>query len=765
MSESKSALIIANYRYEHPGLGQLVAPAQDADSLARVLADPAIGGFEVRTLVNELSYKVSLEIESFCDNHKRDDLLLLYFSGHGIKDFADNQLYFATVDTQLVQHDVRRATAVSAQFVNEAMNRSRSKRQVLLLDCCYSGAFKDAKGDTRVGAGEQLEGQGRVVLTASDALQYSFEGPQVRGEGIRSVFTRALVHGLETGDADLDRDGYFSLDEVYEYVFERMKEEQPRQKPMMMGFVEGKIFIANNPHPRAADLPPELRESIEDRRPWVRMGAVMELEKLLARGNRGLVLAAQAALDSLASADDSLEVRKAAAKALASYVPPSEHDGFEPERLKDENRDAAEREVLVRTNAEWEEAERERLARAEAERLAAERAEQERIEREKAEEESLTAQKAAAERAAREKAERERLQRERAEAAQRERLAQERAAEERQARERAEQEHRAQQEAEAERRAREEEAKRLAKWQAREEWEARKQAWERRLAQAFVEIKREARRIAEQLQPALPILRKALTNPIALILIAIVGFGLPGAVGAWYFRAYPPPPPLNLRAVLPPADAEVHRSFGDALMKMGNLDEAIAEYSDAVRLLPDNAEARYGLCLALVNKPEPGAAVAECRNAVRLNPGSAQAHNSLGKALESNGGFEAAIVEYGEAVGLDPADPDAHNNLANAHFKLGNSFFENCNLDGAIAEYRAALNLSPNLPGAQQKLNRMLDDKERVRVAIIVGDTYFRNLDYQSAIDKYQEGLGLDPSNTRLHSQLQRAKKALAARN
>ena len=181
-----------------------------------MLEDPAIGGFQVQTLIDQPSHKVSLEIESFYDNRKRDDLLLLYFSGHGIKD-ADGRLYFATIDTQLVQHNVRRATAVGAHFVNEVMSRSRSRRQVLLLDCCYSGAFKEgmlAKGDKRVGAGDQFEGQGRVVLTASDALQYSFEGERVEGEGIRSVFTSTLVHGLETGEADMDGDANYSIDDV-----------------------------------------------------------------------------------------------------------------------------------------------------------------------------------------------------------------------------------------------------------------------------------------------------------------------------------------------------------------------------------------------------------------------------------------------------------------------------------------------------------------------------------------------------------------------
>src|SRR5580704_3650439 len=215
MSETRSALIIANSRFDHAGLSQLQAPTPDAESLARVLADPAIGGFEVRTLVNEPSHKVSLEIENFFDNRKRGDLLLLYFTGHGIKNDDDGRLYLATVDTQLVEHNVRRATAVSSHFINEVMSQSHSRRQILLLDCCYSGAFKEgmiAKGDDRAGAREQFQGQGRVVLTASDALQFSFEGEQVRGEGVRSVFTSALVHGLETGKADLDQDGYYTLD-------------------------------------------------------------------------------------------------------------------------------------------------------------------------------------------------------------------------------------------------------------------------------------------------------------------------------------------------------------------------------------------------------------------------------------------------------------------------------------------------------------------------------------------------------------------------
>ncbi len=328
MSESRSALIIANSRYDYPGLQQLLAPAQDAESLARVLANTAIGGFQVRTIANQPSYQVCLEIENFCENRKPDDLLLLYFSCHGIKD-GDGRLYFATADTQLAQTAgssarVRVATAVSSEFVNQMMSRSRSRKQILLLDCCYSGAFKEgmlAKGDNAAGAGEQLQGKGRIVLTASDAIQYSFEAEGVKGEGTRSVFTNALVRGLETGLADLNHDGSYDLDEVYDFLLSAVPAQQPDQKPTKMGYIEGKIFIGSNPHPAAASLPEELRETLDDRRPWVRLGAVSELEKLLGSPNKGLSLAADAALQSLAARDDSNEVRQAAACLLRRPSP------------------------------------------------------------------------------------------------------------------------------------------------------------------------------------------------------------------------------------------------------------------------------------------------------------------------------------------------------------------------------------------------------------------------------------------------------------
>lgn len=106
------------------------------------------------------------------------------------------------------------------------MTRSRSQRVLLFLDCCFSGAFAHgflARGDKRIDLKERFEGRGRIVLTASNAMEYAWEGNDLSGSGTPSVFSGALVHGLETGDADLDGDGLISVDELYDYVHDRVR--------------------------------------------------------------------------------------------------------------------------------------------------------------------------------------------------------------------------------------------------------------------------------------------------------------------------------------------------------------------------------------------------------------------------------------------------------------------------------------------------------------------------------------------------------------
>jgi tRNA nucleotidyltransferase (CCA-adding enzyme) len=209
-----------------------------------------------------------------------DELLLLYFSGHGIKD-EYGHLYFATADTSC---RLLLSTSISAGLINDLMRRSRARLQVLMLDCCYSGAFARGmvvKTDDSISTREYFQGRGRVVLTASDAMQYAFEGDQVHGKGVRSIFTGTLVEGLATGEADQDKDGLVTVDELYEYVHTRLAEEGCGQNPRKWVFdVEGDIVIARNP------------------RPTVRVGHIGLLESLPGNYSRTITVAEVMSRDS-----------------------------------------------------------------------------------------------------------------------------------------------------------------------------------------------------------------------------------------------------------------------------------------------------------------------------------------------------------------------------------------------------------------------------------------------------------------------------------
>jgi hypothetical protein len=323
---TRSALIVASSEYTDPGLRRLRAPASDAQALAAVLRDPGIGGFEVRTLLNDAAYDVNLAVEEFFADRRPDDLLLVHFSCHGVKD-QDGELYFAAANTVL---RALGATAVAAEFVNRRMSRSRSRRIVLLLDCCYAGAFErgmTARAGSGVGIESQFGGRGRAVITASSAMEYAFEGGELADtqELQPSVFTSALVQGLATGEADRDQDGMVALDELYDYVYDKVRAATPNQTPGKWTFgVQGDLYIARRARPvtTPAPLPPQLQEAIGSPFAAIRAAAVQELVRLLQGRHAGQALAARLALQRLTE-DDSRTVVAAATEALNTQTAPA----------------------------------------------------------------------------------------------------------------------------------------------------------------------------------------------------------------------------------------------------------------------------------------------------------------------------------------------------------------------------------------------------------------------------------------------------------
>ena len=366
------ALLVATDRYRDTGLSRLAAPASDARQLAAVLRDTRIAGFEVTTLYNKPHYVVGRAIGDFYRDRRGNDLTVLYFTGHGVKD-EDGQLYLAMTDTD---RENLPFTGVPSEQIRAAMEGSRSRQKVLVLDCCYAGAFPvglGIKGDPAVHALEQLGGRGCVVLTSSDAMQLSFErnqvtetGPASLRSGPSSLFTRFLIEGLRTGKADLDGDGDITLDELYSYVHDRVTDEQPLQRPKKKEDIEGRICFAQNIY---WTVPSRISDAANSPYPPGKLSALEELRSLHYRGN---AIVKQRVLETvrLLAGDDSKSVSGAASQFLSKLI--------QQEELR-QAEEAAQREAEETARRQAEEAaqrEAEETARRQAEEAAQREAEE-----------------------------------------------------------------------------------------------------------------------------------------------------------------------------------------------------------------------------------------------------------------------------------------------------------------------------------------------------------------------------------------------------
>lgn len=310
MTAKRSALIVATGQYKDPRLPRLDAPAEDAAALRAVLADPEIGGFDVRVVLNSRVETLRRTLESFFADRARDDLLLVHFSGHGLKD-DDGQLYLAAADTQL---DRLLSTGVDAVWVNRLMARCRSETIALFLDCCFAGAFtsgltRRVAGDT-AGVREAFQGRGLFVIAASDAMQYSFEGGRQVGEPPEpSAFTKALVDGLATGLADRNEDGQVSINELFDFLEDRVRETSPSQTPMKSAINQvGDWMIARSTRVAGAKLLPEgVRTQLASENSVDRVSVLFDLRRLIEGPDPRVAEAATEAVLKLAS-DDSKTV-------------------------------------------------------------------------------------------------------------------------------------------------------------------------------------------------------------------------------------------------------------------------------------------------------------------------------------------------------------------------------------------------------------------------------------------------------------------------
>lgn len=173
-----------------------------------------------------------------------------------------------------------------------------------------------------------------------------------------------------------------------------------------------------------------------------------------------------------------------------------------------------------------------------------------------------------------------------------------------------------------------------------------------------------------------------------------------------------------------PNDAPSYAGRAKARVAMGQPAAALADYGEAIRLQPENTSYFLGRGHVHFLRGNAQAAIADFTEVLRLNPRSATAYNQRGLAYRRSGDLTRALEDYTAAIGINPVYALAYNNRGYAYEALGRKA-------DAIADFKAALMLDASLVGARDGLARLgapgaslAETEQRIREGRALVTTY-----------------------------------------
>ncbi len=169
-----------------------------------------------------------------------------------------------------------------------------------------------------------------------------------------------------------------------------------------------------------------------------------------------------------------------------------------------------------------------------------------------------------------------------------------------------------------------------------------------------------------------------------------------------------------------------------------NADLALPE-ATAQRMKMNYAMFHNALGLVFTQEEQANEAVVQYQEALKLNPNYAEASYNLANALLKAGQTEEAMAQFQNAFKLDPGNAKTHNNLGTALRKMGRT-------GEAIAQYREALEIDPTYTPAYYNLGNALFQKGQI----------------DEAINEYEAALKTQPNNLMLQNNLAHAIWTLA---
>ena len=217
------------------------------------------------------------------------------------------------------------------------MRASRSRSVVLLLDCCYAGAFAQgltvrAAGDINVLDSFPQErtggGRGRAVITASNAMEYAFEGNQLADDQHGRPWCSPLPWSRDwpPGTRTRTKTAGSPSTSCTTTSSTKYASRTRTRLPSRQVELEGELYVARSRRRRIrpAPIPPDLQAALTNVSMYARLGAVGELRSRLASENLPVAVGAYSALAELVHTDIRAVADPAAAALAEAAVQPTQ---------------------------------------------------------------------------------------------------------------------------------------------------------------------------------------------------------------------------------------------------------------------------------------------------------------------------------------------------------------------------------------------------------------------------------------------------------
>ena len=230
------AVIVGAANYQN--MRSLDYTDDDAKKIHQFLISPKGGNLpdsQIELLLNQevTREKVLSATKRIFSQADKNDAILFYFSGHGVKDA------FLSILSDGNSHKINH------KDIRHFINSSKAKHKLVIADACHAGTFSYSPGSMAAFLQRYYDAfdasvGGIALLMSSRGDEYSYEDQRLNS----GIFSHYLIEGLG-GKADENGDGLITIEEAFHYVREEVAVlTRDAQNPTLSGTYDKNMPIA-----------------------------------------------------------------------------------------------------------------------------------------------------------------------------------------------------------------------------------------------------------------------------------------------------------------------------------------------------------------------------------------------------------------------------------------------------------------------------------------------------------------------------------------